>query len=235
MRSVVMLVLLISIVSIGFSKPDDELNLEVVEMLKLQKFNLEYYELSFCIEEILYVVENDSSYSEIWDARISSGFVKTLEDEIIYVHLKELSFFEANLLADKTFKTKYPSAFNYILNSLDINMDVKKGVSNFSEIFNVYVKYPEQVDDICLISLICNFDCTIFSDIRNDDISNWKYNNWLKYGFDEFRYFPSIQDSAHNVLTNRVSNFIIKNSSCKTDTLVIKSIKMIQTIMCKYK
>lgn len=235
MRSVVVLVLLISIVSVGFSKPDDELNLEVVEMLKFQKFNLEFYELSFCIDEILNIVENDSSYCEVWDARISSGFVRTLEDEIIYVHLKELDFFETNLLSDKTYKTKYPFAFKYILNSLEINIDVKKGVSNFHKILNVYVKYPEQIDDICLISLICNFDCMVFNDIQNDDISNWKFNNWLKYGFDEFRYFPSTQDSANIILTNRISNHIVKSSKCKTEPLVIKSIKMIQAVMNKYK
>ena len=60
MKSAIVVILLVLSVSIGFSKPEDEINLDIVGMLKFQKFNLEFYELSFCIEEILYIVENDS-------------------------------------------------------------------------------------------------------------------------------------------------------------------------------
>jgi hypothetical protein len=234
MKRVILFSLLVLIGMVSFSKNSNESNLDIVKMLKSEKFNLEFYELSFCIEEVLNIIETDSSFCNIWDARIAEGFSKRLEDEIIYIHFKELEFLKYKLNSDENLKLKYPYAYEYVIKSIDINIDLKKGMHNFPEIFNTYIKYPEQIDDICIIMLICDFDCMVFKTIQNDKISNWKFNNWLEYGFEEFRYFPSTQNQASNILTNRITKYIIENPKCINKPLVIKSIEMIQATMNKY-
>lgn len=199
-------------------------NKEVVELLKKDKFNYEIYELAFCINEVSHIIEQDTNYLRVLDQKIRIAADNNIKPELLYIHLLEIDFFK-KMLDENNVKDKYPKAysdFQKILPSKKSNI-----TTSFTKIFNSYIEYPEQVDDICLIMLTCNLNCKAFEDIQKDKTSVWKYNNWLDYGFEEFRFFPGKTSKAKNIMNNRIIDYILKSEKCKDNNLVIKSKAML--------
>lgn len=204
----------------------------IVDYLKKNKFNLEFYELSFCQNEILFILEQDTGYYSIWEKRIQTEIKDSLDANAFYIHSKGLNFFK-EILVTSELHNVYPFAFKFILESLNFNITLKK-VNDFSEVFKSYIKYPEQVDDICLILLVCDFNCDFFKEIQSDKIANWKFNNWLEYGFEEFRIYPEKTIKGKREITERLISYILTNYKCMNQPLKQQSIEMIKRVSAKY-
>ena len=207
-----------------------EYDFDVINILKRDNFNRSFYELSFCINEIHFILENDSNYFDVWKKRVQQ--IQTHENELSYMKIIEYLFF--NEMQKNNPDNKYfPRATKFVQES-QIKLNVDKP-SNFARVFIDYIEYPEQVDDACLIMLICNPDCDYFTEIQNNEVSLWLFNNWLQYGFEEFRYFPALSNRGKMVITNRIIDYIFDKKDCIDKELVQKSKEMIKSVTEIYK
>jgi len=213
------------------AQSDSKVNEYIVKSLKENKFNFEIFELAFCLDEIFFLIENDSTSFDILIERINNAFNVPQKEEIKYIHSLEFDFFREQLIRKIDLKIKYPETYSRLEQT---NPEIANNYSNnFAEIFKSYIEYPEQVDDICLIMLICNIDCKYYDNIQNDKIASWKYNNWIEYGFEEFRYYPGTLLEEKRVLNNRMFDYIVKTSNCRDILLVDRSISMIEKVKQK--
>jgi hypothetical protein len=196
----------------------------VAERLKKDNFNLSFYELSFCINEIYHILENDTAYCRVWENRINRLQTSNLN----YLKKIEYGYFD-KMHKENPYKTNYPKAVSFIDFSL-VKINIEK-ITDFAEIFSDYIEYPEQVDDACLIMLVCDMDCNFFTKIQNDEIAFWEYSNWLEYGFEEFRYYPGLSTRANQIINDRIINYILNKKDCLDQELVQKSISMIKSVV----
>ena len=201
-----------------------EHNLDVVNRLKKDNFYLEFYELAFCINEIHFILENDTSYFNVWKNRIEN-FSK---HELSYLKKIGCQFF-SDMQNNNPDNQYYSRAVKFVQDN-QLKIGIEKPV-NFAQDFRRFIEYPEQVDDACLIMLICNIDCYYFIEIQNDEIALWRFNQWLEYGFEEFRYNYSLLDKSRRMITNRIIDYIVNKNDCEDKDLVRKSKKMIKSVM----
>ena len=151
---------------------------------------------------------------------------------MLYIHSLEYSLFEKRMGDNQTLKNDYPIAYKKVQN---YKPPVKsREYSSFSEPFKVYIDYPEQIDNICLIMLVCRINCDFFDDIQNEKMALWKFNNWIEYGFEEFRYYPGTLNKGKGIINNRIIDYIMEMKYCQQHPLAQKSITMIKTIRDKY-
>lgn len=232
MKKLILSLFIISFIGGCKAQSENQVNVKIVDILKKDKFNMEVFELSFCIEELLYIVENDSSFFRMWADKIDNSFANTIKDEVLYIHSIEYNLFKMRLNEESDLKNKYPIAFKRIKN-YEQNI-TPKYYENFSNPFKVYIEYPEQLDDICLIMLLSNIDCVFFEDIQNDKVAFWKFNNWIEYGFEEFRYYPGTLNKGKGIINNRIIEHVLESDKCQYNSLVKNSIIMIKKIKEKY-
>lgn len=232
MKKALLFIALISLIMSCNAQTERTVNKEVLDILMKDKFNLEIFELSFCINEILNIIENDSSYYKILNDRISKAFDNNKKEEILYIHTVEFEFFQQMIKSNASLKNKYPDGY-WKIQQIKPTL-LSKTYSNYSEVFKAYVEYPEQVDNICLIMLTCKIDCKFFDDVQNDKIAQWKYNNWLDYGYEEFRHYPGTLNAGKGNINNRIIDYILKTKNCQDNPLANKSIEMIKSITEKH-
>ena len=80
MKKIVIVFNLISLLIGCNAQTENQMNKTVVDILKQNKLNLEIFELSFCLNEILYIIENDSNYYKIWEDRINESFHSKIKE-----------------------------------------------------------------------------------------------------------------------------------------------------------
>jgi len=203
----------------------------VINLLEDSKFNLEIYELAFCTKEILYLIENDTTLYNLFQERINKSFRNTIKEELLYIHSLEYELLKDRIITNSN-EEEFPQGVKGFKN-IHPNT-IQKVVSDFAVPFKAYIEFPEQVDDICLIMLLSDIDCKYFQDIQQDKIALWKFNNWIEYGFEEFRYYPGTLEKGKGIINKRIVNYIIQNNSCKEYPLVKKSTEMIKNTIGKY-
>jgi hypothetical protein len=232
MKKIVFILAIISLVMRCNAQSELNVNNAVIETLKKDRFNFEIFELAFCLNEIFSIIENDSTYYNIWASRINQAFNNKQKEELLYVHSIEYKFLKYMMSENISLKGVYPNLYIKLQQIKPVL--TAKEFPNFSKVFNDYIEYPEQVDNICLILLICEINCQVFDDITNDKIALWKYNNWINYGFEEFRYYPGTLNNGKKAINNRIINYIMNNKHCQGSPLVNKSFIMIKSTVEKY-
>lgn len=197
----------------------------VESYLKKNKFQLELYELSFCGREILKLLENDSLSRTFFEERINRVNNKHFDKYEKFIQNKELKILFDSLLNVKNNK-KYVKSTRFIRSIKDdFNFSKEQIFLDYSEPFIGYVKYPDQIDDICLFTLINGDDGEVFRKLlRNENVS-YIFNNWLKYGFIEFRGF-SKEDTPKNEITDRIINSLNSKYKSSKQITIIKTLKM---------
>jgi hypothetical protein len=201
-------------------------DVSVIDELKRCDFNREFYELAFAIPEIYYMLETDTSCQEKWGNRIR--LFQRFKDKMGVLQKMEYTFFiqkQREFLNDNS--KKIPLVY-------DTDMTKTEVVENFGKIFLDYIEYPDQVDAACLIILLCSKDCRLFTEIQNEKYALWNYNNWLEYGFEEFRYYPGMSKKGNQIINNRMIDYLLNNKHCFEQELVHKSIVMIKSVINKY-
>lgn len=223
MTKYLLFLMILTLSTIGCSQNSTADN-SIIEYLKKNNFNLEIYELAFCVEEILYILDEDTSYIRKLEEKIGSSFTKRNNSSQKYFHFKELQ-----LLKNK-FRLKDADLGDIIfLESTQYNNPYE----SYAELVNNYTEYPEQIDDIFLIFLVCNFEEKAWNDIMNNKIAYWKFNNWIDYGFIEFRYYMGTKNAAKGILNERIIEYIQKNET--NHKLVKRSLDMFNTVQEKFK
>jgi hypothetical protein len=214
------------------SQTRKQIDVQIMEYLKKERFNIEITDLSFCIDEILFVIEKDTSYKNIFIKRINESFDKGLSNATIYVHKKVFESFMDTIKSLKYFKNNYPKAYEYIIH---INPFIKEITFNsFTDVFKAYIEYPEQVDDICVFTLLYKSDNKTYEGIEKDKVALWRFNTWIEYGFEEFRYYPGILNKAKGKINERIIEAIIRKQGINSNQLVKKSLEMIKNVEKKY-
>jgi hypothetical protein len=203
-------------------------NDEIVSYLKKKKFQLELFELAMCKEEMLAILEKDTLFREIWKERAALIFDKRLSEAYLFFHTHEARLFSSLLDSSTDLKKKYPLAFELVKTSIKTKNTLKVP-TDYSNLFLDYVEYPEDVDPACLVALMC-FEDKAFSDINSNKVSLSRFNEWLNYGFEEFRHYSGSKSKAKNEINNRLVDFIIEKHKSSRDSLLIdKSIKLLKT------
>lgn len=211
---------------------DNFVDESVVDILKKTDFNMELFELAFCINEIHYLVESDSVYYELLKKRFSRFSSIIEEDALKYMHILEYRLFKQQLdivLLNKGCSVSLKD-FQKIGEASSESIDT----TDFSIHFKSYIEYPEQVDNACLITLLSDVSCDYFSQIQDDKIALWQFNNWLDYGFEEFRYYPGVLKDGLGVINNRIIDYILELEHCPNQKLVHKSKAMFESIRSRY-
>jgi hypothetical protein len=198
---------------------------ELADHLKKNSFNLEIFELAFCLPEILSIIESEPETYEVLEKRINRSFSQETNENTRFIFSMEYKFLQKMLQENQLLKKEFPIGFQK-LSKLKPSL-IDSPPASFSNIFNSYIEFPEQVDNICLILLTANEDCRAFQEIENNRDANWKFSNWLEYGFDEFRFFPGTLDKAKGILNDRIINYILENPVCHDQPLVKRSVDMI--------
>jgi hypothetical protein len=210
-----------------------DIDQQVVSYLKKNSLRVELFELSFCVKELVYILDQDTSYYKKWDELINILFDKRHKSEELFVRIKEITFLRNRMLNDSSLVSLYPKAYQYLLSKIPTqNININK---KFNEIFKICIDVPEKVDYMCLVSLICDFNESIFIDINNDKIALWKYNNWLEYGFAEFRYYPGILNKSKGIINQRIINYISEKYKESKNPLIIKTLGMFNEVKNQYK
>lgn len=232
MKTILVSFLVLSQIISCNAQQDRMINEELVDVLKKDKFNLEIYELSFCLDEILYLIENDSNYFKTWKERVNKSFDPKLKKEVLYIHSLEYDFFKLMILENSALINFYPNAYKKIQEIKPTPIAITN--SKFSEVFKAYIEFPEQVDDICMVMLVCKLNCATFNDVQNDKIALWKFTNWIDYGFEEFRYYPGTLNEWKGIINKRIINYILKSNNCVDHPLVSRSIALFNSMIEKY-
>ena len=209
-----------------------EPNKQLVVMLKNNNFNLEIYELTFCLNEILYILENDSTYENVFSKRINEAFENRLNESTHFFNAMEYNYFKKVLMQQNVYANIFPKGYRFLCN---LNPPVKKSNISYLEAFKNYIKYPEQVDDVCLMTLIYKNKPEIYDSINEDNIAKWRINSWIEYGFEEFRYYPGILNKTKKILNDRIIDFITLEQQSNPHLLVKKILEMISLNEKKYK
>jgi len=209
------------------AQKDNHLDEEVINFLKESKFNIEIYELAFCTKEVLYLIESDSSFKNMFQERINNSFENDISEELRNIHSIEYRFFKDRMVKDSN-SNEFPKGFRYFIN---IQPNITQNIFvDFAVPFKAFIEFPEQVDDICLIMLLGDIECKYFQDIQQDKVALWKFNNWIEYGFEEFRYNPGTSHKVKGIINQRIINYILENKQCQDQTLVERSIKKIKDL-----
>src|SRR5690554_876959 len=211
---------------------DNFVDKSVVDILKKTDFNMELFELAFCINEIHYLVESDSVYYELLKKRLSRFSSIIEKDELKYMYLLEYRFFKQKL--NEVFFNKGCSVSLIDLQKFGEPLAESIDTTDFSVHFRAYIEYPEQVDNACIITLLSDVNCDCFSQIQDDKIALWQFNNWLDYGFEEFRYYPGVLKDGLGVINNRIIDYILELEHCPNQKLVHKSKAMFESIRSRY-
>lgn len=213
--------LMLILTSISFScsaNPDSD----IIAHLKREKFQLELFELSMCVEEIFQVLREDSTYHRFWIKRMERVYDKRLTEYERYLHSIELNFF---LNQCEQIGNKYKSEHSFLKKY--IPQYQTKNLPNVAESFYNFIQYPEDIDPACLIILIC-FPESALNDIARDAKYLKQFNNWIEYGYDEFRDGFSQRNPAKRKINNRLIDFIIDKYSNSSHSLAQESISMLK-------
>lgn len=204
----------------------------IVEHLKKEKFNLELYELAFCSRELLQILEEDSMARNEFMKRIERAFDERLSQSQLYFHQLEYDLLSGQISEDKDVKLSYPKALSLIqkLAPEKLSYDYK----GFATHFQNYIEYPEQTDDACIIALVTNLPKTIWKEIESDKLALYRFNTWLEFGFEEFRYYPGLKSTIKSTINDRIISFIKEKYSVAHHPLIAKSLDMINSMEERY-
>jgi hypothetical protein len=202
------------------ARPDGD----IIDLLKREKFQFEIFELSMCAEEILSILQSDTAYHKMWEKRIQRANDSRLSEYDRYMHSAEYSFF---LQQCHAFDSQYKRAVTFVKQSSSSFQ--MKTYADLSLPFNNYVHYPEDIDPASLIVLICLPEKAL-DDISKNKTSRVRFNNWIEYGYKEFRYGFTKNNVAKKKINDRMIDFIITKHSKSTHHLALASITMLKKI-----
>ena len=204
---------------------------EIVKMMQKTKLNLPLFELAFVLPEFSYTIENDTT--GLFDRRIKNSFSAKLSPEVRYIHSLELRFLLSRFKEDSLIKKEeFPKAMEKLL-SIDSLVQVRPN-KDFSKIYREYIQYPEQVDNVTIITLLAAENCSYYESISSDKLAMYNFNNWLQHGFNEFRYYPDSKDPIKKRINDRIVSWIIQNKKCTDNPLIIRAKEMMKETVNSY-
>jgi hypothetical protein len=195
---------------------------DIIDLLKHEKFQFELFELSMCTEEILTILQKDTTYYRHWKKRMERVNDRRLSDYDRYVHSVELNFF---IKQCQRLKPHYESGYSFIEKSIP-TLNAKE-YTDLSIPFYNYIHYPEDIDPASLIVLVC-FPEKALDDITKDKKSFSRFNDWIEYGYDEFRDGMARNNVAKEKINNRLIDFIVDRHSKSSQSLAVNSIAMLK-------
>lgn len=195
---------------------------DIIDLLKHEKFQLELFELSMCTEEILTILQEDTTYHRHWKKRMGRVNDKRLSDYDRYFHSVELSFF---LKQCQGLKSQYKSGYSLIEKSTPTFQT--KDYADLAIPFYNYIHYPEDIDPACLVVLVC-FSEKALNHIAKDKKSFSRFNDWFEYGYDEFRDGMARNNIGKKKINNRLIDFIENKYSKSSQPLAVSSIAMLK-------
>lgn len=226
------LIVLITFFNLTSFSQNQKIEQSIVDLIKENNFNLEIYELSVCINELFYIIETDSSKFLDFEIKMEKSFDKSLSLATKNIHSIEFKNFKKQIINNDSLQIKFPHAYmkisNYQIKYIPNKLDYLNSFKN-------YIDYPEQVDDICIITLLYNSNSSTLDSILNDKIAFWRFSNWIDYGFEEFRYYPNLSNKGKEIITNRLILYIKKINKNNNHYLVQKSLESINSSIAKYK
>lgn len=205
----------------------------VAAYIKKEQFNLELYEISFCAKELLEIIEKDSISRNAFEKRISRAFDKKLNEAQVYFHTLEYHFLQKQVLALENVRHLYPQSLSLIEKMAP--SEKKFDFEKFSIPFENYIEYPEQTDDACLILLVSGVPDEVWSDIQSNELAMYRFNSWLEFGFEEFRYYPGTKSVPKSRINSRIVHFINERYDQNTNPFIVKSLKAINSVVERYR
>lgn len=195
---------------------------DIIDLLKREKFQFELFELSMCSEEILNILQEDTTYHRHWKKRMERVNDKRLSEYDRYIHSVELIFFIEQC---QSLKSQFKSGYSFIEKSTPAFQ--AKDYTDLSIPFYHYIHYPEDIDPASLIVLVC-FPEKALSDITKNKKSYSRFNDWIEYGYDEFRDGMAENNIGKKKINNRLIDFIVNKHSDSTQPLAVNSIAMLK-------
>ena len=223
MKSIISLslIFLLSIISCMAQKNNTK---GVKYYLKDNKFQFSLCELSFCTEEIMPMLETDTISRNYFKINLQQSFDSRLDKYNFYFNYKQAQILFDSLMILK-YQKLYPKAYQFVI-GLKKNMpSLKTTFKEYVEPFLKRIEYPEDVDDACISYLIFYKEEKPFDDILKNKDATYCFNQWLKYGFKEFRGY-SLENTPQNKISNRIIQRIRENHANPKNELLKRTLKM---------
>ncbi|MDR1225471.1 MAG: hypothetical protein LBK47_01050 [Prevotellaceae bacterium] len=193
----------------------------IVEYLKKAQFNMLLVDLSFCVEEVKFILTTDSTYIPIWKERIERGF----NNQSNFLRKLEYALFQKQA-------ESYFVATSLLYNTLDVSK-VQMTDQQYIQDFLNLIEYPDEVDHACVVLLLCVEKCEIFNVIAEDKAANRQFKKWFDYGFEEFRYYPGLSNSATIKINNRIIKHLKDRQTCQ-NKVVKEAFAMMEKVQKQY-
>ncbi|WP_138765875.1 hypothetical protein [Pedobacter xixiisoli] len=155
---------------------------------------------------------------------LQQSFDSRLDKYNFYFNYNQAQILFDSLMILK-YQKLYPAAYQFII-SLKKNMpSLKTSFKDYVELFLKRIEYPEDVDDACISYLILYKEEKPFDDILKNKSALYRFNQWLRYGFKEFRGY-SLENTPQNEISNRIIQRIRENHANPKNELLKRTLKM---------
>ncbi len=197
--------------------------------LKKNKFQLCLYELSFCTKEIMPMLENDTLSRKYLKKSLSQSFDSRLDKVELFINYKQSQVLFDSLAILK-YQKIYPKAYTFVMNLKKTIPIINENFGDYVQPFVKSIKYPDQVDPICNFYLVYYNEEKPFDEILKNNEALYYFNQWLKYGFIEFRGYsqkttPQNEISDRIMLRIKINHQNQKNELLKSTLTIIKKLQ----------
>jgi hypothetical protein len=220
---------LILAASILFTNGAAQTDSKITNFLKSESGGIEIFELAFCADELKAILDNDTSFTSTIKKRLGRRFDPRLSESIRTVHQLELVFLK-NVSPALNASPQFKNAISHFDHDKRIN-----AISEYTRLFKAYIEYPEMVDNAFIILLLISTNENLWVSIEQDKTLHFHFNNWIRYGFEEFRYFPGTKSQAQEVLNTRIVSFLRQKYINSKNPMIIRALEMFRTVEDKYK
>ncbi|WKK76867.2 hypothetical protein QYS49_06300 [Marivirga salinae] len=197
---------------------------DVLKYIKNNLNSVEIFELSFAKQELLYYLENDTSGIKKFQKKLENRFDSRIANSIKYMNYRQFKDLKVRILKEEDFSKKFPHSYEYFKN-LEIPEFPKPKVENYAIFIKQNLTFPEDIDYLFLYTYLYENDKENWNEIYRNSVVKYNYDNWLEYGYSEFRDSPN--NLGKQIINKRIIKQIITENKNANNELVKKGLNML--------
>lgn len=202
---------------------------EILEALKLGISNIDLFEYSFILEELLKSYSNDG-FQENW-----KSYMVSLENEANKMIIRsgliplQSEFFHATLDANLEYKFKYPEAFAFIKENTPLMIEMGWKPEEFPAILEKYA-FSEAIGEGIIMDLLMLEDVYLLELIDQNQQLKERYKIWLTNLVDTGNAFQYSEKRPSEIFT-RKKLYLVEKLKKSKNALAQESWRPIKGIM----